>query len=266
MAVQSYPLTTLIIPGSQALSDSRLDRLLKSSGAIKAAALWVHYVAPSRPLDSDNAALTQILTYGDPPLDNECTHKLRQNIQGDDKNLDSYSLTYFVTPRIGTVSPWSTLATAIAHVCGLQDSVHRIERGIAFRFEFNDLQSGSPSWTSLLFDRMTQQLTVNQPPNTSLLFAESSPSPARTVKVLGANGPSVDALEKANRDEGLALDKDEIKYLAEGYGKLGRDPTDVELFMFAQVFVIMLQERLGPAFFLPRRVRPVDTICLPLRP
>src|SRR5690606_37106140 len=132
-----------------------------------------------------------------------------------------------VVPRPGTVSPWSSKATDIALVCGL-DWLRRVERGVYFFIE-----SGEPlpaaaldALAALLHDRMTE--AVIDPQAVGALFAAGTPRPLRHI------GASLEALTAANSELGLALSGDEIQYLHENFTRLGRDPTDVELMMFAQ--------------------------------
>ena len=137
---------------------------------------------------------------------------------------------FFVTPRKGTISPWSSKATDIFRNCGLA-TVNRVERGIRFRvlsgtseLSVEDLRAA----LSLLHDRMTEgvYLTLDD------LFEHRPPAPGRSFDVLGKG---LFALEEANRAMGLALSDDEIRYLYDSYSKAGRNPTDTELVMFGQV-------------------------------
>ena len=134
-----------------------------------------------------------------------------------------------VTPRPGTISPWSSKATDILHNCGLTDLL-RVERGIRYTFEWTeraeavDLHILAPR----LHDRMTEAV-IDDPQS---LFERISPRPLQTVSLL-ADGRS--AIVDANRRWGLALSGEELDYLADTYERLGRDPTDVELVMFANV-------------------------------
>ncbi len=136
----------------------------------------------------------------------------------------------YVVPRLGTISPWASKATDIARLCSLP--VRRVERGrvlelaVAAVLTTAELEKIAP----LLHDRMTETL-LTAPPTRELLFAEHEPQPVRTVDVLaGGRG----ALERANGELGLALSADEIDYLATQFTALARNPTDVELMMFAQ--------------------------------
>ena len=129
-----------------------------------------------------------------------------------------------VVPRPGTVSPWSSKATDIFHVAGLRN-VRRVERAVRWFVGPSDLEAD----LSPVYDRMTEALLRED--ELARVFAEAEPKPARTVDVL-RGGPQ--ALEQANTALGLALSPDEIEYLVSAYRDLQRDPTDVELMMFAQ--------------------------------
>ncbi len=132
-----------------------------------------------------------------------------------------------VVPRIGTISPWSSKATDIAHICGLR-RVRRIERGISYVAA--GLVEDEPALERALHDRMTESVLVHHT-DAARLFERAAPRPLGRI----ALGPAPRAaLERANRALGLALSPDEIDYLADAYHRLGRDPSDVELMMFAQ--------------------------------
>jgi phosphoribosylformylglycinamidine synthase len=133
-----------------------------------------------------------------------------------------------VVPRLGTLSPWASKATDIAHSCGLP-RVRRIERGTLYRLA-GLAQAERPRVLPLLHDRMTETV-LDGLEHAAELFRTTPPRPLSVIP-LGRDGRS--ALERANRDLGLALDPGEIDYLVAGFGALGRDPTDVELMMFAQ--------------------------------
>ncbi len=205
--------------GAPALSQFRLEKLLQSlksrePRAVAVSSRLIHFVDTLRPLDeSQLEVLGKLLTYGPRP------HAQAERGQQ-----------LLVTPRQGTVSPWSSKATDIARVCGLTD-VRRLERGTLYF-----LQTSSPlgkgeleSLGALLHDRMTESLwTDTLEPE---LFCTAPPRPLRVV-ALGSDGAA--ALARANAEWGLALSPEEIDYLVRAFGKLGRDPTDVELMMFAQ--------------------------------
>ncbi len=141
--------------------------------------------------------------------------------------------TLLVTPRPGTISPWSTKATDILHNCGLTN-VLRVERGIAWYLELSDGQlPGEKICTRiapLLHDRMVEAVLENLAAGESL-FIHAAPTPLTTVDVLGEGD---EALWQANQKLGLALSADEITYLTESFTQLGRNPNDIELMMFAQ--------------------------------
>ena len=206
--------------GAPALSQFRLDKLLQSlqgrdSRVRAVSSRLMHFVDSSVPIDESQLELLgKLLTYGP-----------RAQLQAERGQR------LLVTPRLGTVSPWSSKATDIAHVCGLV-GVRRLERGTLYFIdaaaalgteELRDLGA-------LLHDRMTESLMLDtQDP--AELFQAAEPRPLRSVS-LGADGHA--ALERANADWGLALSSEEIDYLVRAFGALGRDPSDVELMMFAQ--------------------------------
>ncbi len=134
------------------------------------------------------------------------------------------------TPRAGTISPWSSKATDIAQVCGLA-SVRRIERAIRYDLTVSQRLDDAAlrRLAAGLFDRMTE-MVVGNAGEAERLFAHHAPNGVRTI-ALAAGRP---ALEAANVQLGLALAPDEISYLLEAFARLGRDPTDAELMMFAQ--------------------------------
>ncbi len=212
--------------GAPALSQFRLDHLLRALRAqdprvIGLASRWLHFVDVSRPLtDAELEVLGKLLTYGPrtaPPSD------AGQRL--------------LVTPRVGTESPWSSKATDIARVCGL-DAVRRVERGTVYFIESASTLGLSElrQLGAHLHDRMTESIWI-EPINSAGsiepqgLFHGAAARPLRVVS-FGEDGHA--ALGKVNRDWGLALSSDEIDYLVAAFGKLGRDPTDVELMMFAQ--------------------------------
>ncbi|HEX5098996.1 MAG TPA: phosphoribosylformylglycinamidine synthase, partial [Polyangiaceae bacterium] len=134
-----------------------------------------------------------------------------------------------VVPRLGTLSPWASKATDIARSCGI-DGVERLERGILYRLEGNLSDADLASLAPLLHDRMTETV-LERMEDAARLFQRSAPRPLGRV---GLSAGGRDALVRANRELGLALDPDEIDYLVASFRELGRDPTDVELMMFAQ--------------------------------
>ena len=140
-----------------------------------------------------------------------------------------------VTPRPGTISPWSTKATDIAHNCGLT-KIQRLERGVAYYLDPGDepgaqLQEQELSRAmAVLHDRMTETLFLSTA-DAACLFGHAEPKPFVTVDVVEGGKA---ALEQANLDLGLALSDDEIDYLVGSFQSLGRNPSDVELMMFAQ--------------------------------
>ncbi len=139
-----------------------------------------------------------------------------------------------VVPRLGTISPWSSKATEIVHHCALP-AVTRIERGVVYYLKTRNGHGLSrtelKALLPLLHDRMTESVVTDLTGIEQNIFAASEPQPLATVDIL--QGGST-ALSVANVELGLALSNDEIDYLVENFSKLQRNPTDVELMMFAQ--------------------------------
>ncbi len=210
----------LILPGSSALSAFRKERLLAAlTRAVPAvedlAARHVHFV--------DTAADFS-------PLDHSRLNDLLADVIGRVPEFDD-GTTLLVVPRPGTLSPWSSKATDIAHNAGLT-SVRRIERGIAYRVRAGTVLTAAEydALAALLHDRMVEAV-FDSLDAAAALFAEHD---ARRLVQVPVQAQGRVALERANGDLGLALAGDEIDYLLENFLRLGRDPTDVELMMFAQ--------------------------------
>ncbi|KAF2246141.1 phosphoribosylformylglycinamidine synthase [Trematosphaeria pertusa] len=227
----------LILPGSLAFCDFRLKRLAQAIGAKEVRALWVHFVNPLKELDGNELnTLEQILHYGEyPDLQDRLSQTLVDAVHRNGEPRDNDTAMFYICPRPGTISPWSSLATMIARTCTLENSVKRIERGmvIAATFEKTPEADSIPNGDAL-HDRMTQTIS-RQAPNLDLIFSEHEPAQATTISFDEYSSPQA-ALEHANQELGLAMDKSEIEYLVEAYTQeLKRGPVDVELFMFAQV-------------------------------
>ncbi|MBK4116837.1 phosphoribosylformylglycinamidine synthase [Pluralibacter gergoviae] len=208
-----------ILRGSPALSAFRITKLLARFQAANLPvsniyAEYMHFAELSAPLsDEEQSRLASLLTYGPHLSSHTPAGKL-----------------LLVTPRPGTISPWSSKATDIAHNCGLQQVV-RLERGVAYYVEASTLSADQ--WQRVaaeLHDRMMESVfgSLQEAEN---LFAHHQPAPVASVDMLG-QGRS--ALEEANRRLGLALAEDEIDYLLDAFTTLNRNPNDIELYMFAQ--------------------------------
>jgi len=211
----------LTLRGAPALSDFRLQklrtRLADATGrAMEPYAEFMHFAELDQTLDEgEQLTLERLLRYG-PRLPG---HALEGQL-------------VLVAPRPGTISPWSSKATDIAHVCGLTKIV-RLERGVAhyLRVEGAELEDAElVVAAAVLHDRMTQ-VALYELADAAALFVSAEPRELRSVDVLAGGR---DALVAANRELGLALSEDEIDYLVESFGGLRRNPTDVELMMFAQ--------------------------------
>ncbi|KAI0471077.1 phosphoribosylformylglycinamidin [Xylariaceae sp. FL0804] len=144
-----------------------------------------------------------------------------------------YTRTFYITPR--NISPWSSKATSIAHVAGLQGQVYRIERARSVTVEFEEPFNGDDApWRHLLFDRMTEIISQDEP-DPSSMFVQGSPQPLGVVDIFSGGQDPLEVLKAYNLEQGLALDQSEMEYLVQEFTQLGRPPHDIELFMFAQV-------------------------------
>ncbi|MFL6582752.1 MAG: phosphoribosylformylglycinamidine synthase [Burkholderiales bacterium] len=212
----------LTLRGRNALSEFRLNKLIqavkKTIPAVTGIATeYWHFAQLKTPLQPpQRKILDRLLTYGPAP-----TH------------VSEKGRLLLVVPRLGTISPWSSKATDIAHSCGL-DTVDRIERGLAYYFS---TRSGDPLDTAeqravmpLIHDRMTQSV-LHSLDGAKQLFQHVAARPLTKIEVTRGGR---EALERANREMGLALSDDEMDYLLEYFLREARDPTDVELMMFAQ--------------------------------
>ncbi|KAJ3284942.1 hypothetical protein HK104_009699 [Borealophlyctis nickersoniae] len=252
----------IILPGSAALSDFRRDRLLAD---IKASlpsvsdvrAFYVHLIQPTDAFPKDENTeeskrlrdtLKVLLRYGSAQANSysdEESKLLASLSQGKVEKGNWH--TVLVLPRPGTISPWSSKATDIARTCGLGELIKRIERGVVY-FIHGDSDAAITdeqlkSFADAIHDRMTQ-VVLRAVPDDAQIFSQGEPGPLKTVPLLAAakegKNPR-EVLAKANKEWGLALAEDEIDYLVEAFlhpqepGVQPRDPTDVELMMFAQV-------------------------------
>ena len=153
--------------------------------------------------------------------------------QSDSQANHSRSAVY-VFPRPGTISPWSSQATGISHVCGLGQKVKRIERGKVFLFDSPKPQLSDMVYQSLeIFDRMTQCISP-APPSLEAMFAQHAPQPLRVIPSEGPGDNARQAIAMANTELGLGLTPEAEIHLVKVFHDLGRSPTDVELFTYAR--------------------------------
>ncbi|WP_175998102.1 phosphoribosylformylglycinamidine synthase [Burkholderia stabilis] len=216
-------------PGASALSDFRQTRLLDTLRQIDANIVavrgqFLHFVNAAEPLSADDSARIDALMHYGAPFEPAAEKGTAE--------------TFVVLPRFGTVSPWASKATDIAQHCGLTQ-VRRIERGVEFTVMLKSGLLGGKKALSddaraavvaALHDRMTESVVAARD-DAKHLFDELPAKPLASVDVLGVGRG---ALERANAELGLALADDEIDYLVDAFRKLERNPTDVELMMFAQ--------------------------------
>ena len=208
----------LILRGAPALSAFRHGKLLEQvSQKVPAVtglyAEFAHFADLKADLDTEQLqVLDRLLKYGPSVPVQEPVGRL-----------------FLVVPRFGTISPWASKATDIAHNCGLAN-VDRLERGIAYYVQGELTDAQAADIAAVLHDRMTQRV-LDRLEDASALFSHAQPRPMTSVDVLGGGRA---ALEAANVSLGLALAEDEIDYLVTSFQGLARNPNDIELMMFAQ--------------------------------
>ncbi|KAI8987628.1 phosphoribosylformylglycinamidine synthase [Mycotypha africana] len=261
----------LVLPGTSALSSFKSDSLLKSiqksiPNAVSVSAIFLHFVQPrsgqkevlKTASTEPSQILHNLLNYGYYSIEAEEKTSIESFLKSNAQEKEGNSTIIVVSPRAGTISPWSSKATNIAHLCNLFDYVERIERGVAYRIVTEDHQLSSEEISriaSLIHDRMTQSVDLCLPEPESV-FHHGQPAPLTVVDLMmnkkqKRNDGSSDKsrttdearglLMEANKTLGLALAEDEIDYLIDAFvgsessEGLQRNPTDVELFMFAQV-------------------------------
>lgn len=207
-------------PGSSAFSASRLAKLLSQVQSIASSvtalnAEFIHFSQSDAELSADHTViLEKLLQYGPKS-----------------EQVSESGQLFLVVPRAGTISPWSSKATDIAHNCGLTD-IKRLERGIAFYIESDQTITTDQQVAieAVIHDRMTEMVLDNLQ-SAEILFKTTEPVECTAIDIL-ANGR--DALVAANTELGLALSGDEIDYLVTSFTEMGRNPIDAELMMFAQ--------------------------------
>jgi len=207
-----------ILRGAPALSEFRTNKLLASAAQLDLPvtniyAEYVHFADLNAQLSAlELDKLNKLLTYGPTIAEHTPAGQL-----------------YLVTPRPGTISPWSSKATDIVNNCGLTN-INRLERGIAYYVEGDLNESQRQQLIGLLHDRM-MEVVSDQLQSAQQLFVSAQPGLMRSVDILGGGKQ---ALAEANVEMGLALADDEIEYLVHSFTELKRNPNDIELMMFAQ--------------------------------
>ena len=213
---------SVVLPlrGVTALSDFRVEKLFQKAAAlglpeVKLSSEFWYFVGSEKALDAATVEKLQALLAA-------------QSVEQTPKAREGLHL-FLVTPRLGTISPWASKATNIAENCGLE-GIERIERGMAVWLEGVLTDGQKQQWAALLHDRMTESVLTDIDA-AAQLFHHIQSETFSSVDVLGGGK---EALVKANTEMGLALSADEIDYLVENYQALQRNPSDVELMMFAQ--------------------------------
>ncbi|KAJ3322703.1 hypothetical protein HDV06_002754 [Boothiomyces sp. JEL0866] len=216
-----------VLTGSSALSEFRASNLLAQLPGVKAIqAYHLHLVQADSAVNLDSL------------LGEQSKNELLDSLLAG-KQINGWQ-SFVSLPRPGTISPWSSKATDIANICGFSQ-VKRIERGTVYFVQTQDASDAAYNFiSSKLHDRMTHQV-FKTIPEESQFFTYGNPKPLKQVDLIGAvgkDGPTPrQVLVKANQDWGLALAEDEIDYLVDAFlnSSVSRNPTDVELMMFAQV-------------------------------
>ena len=213
---------SVVLPlrGVTALSDFRVEKLFQKAATlglpeVKLSSEFWYFVGSEKTLDAATVEKLQALLAA-------------QSVEQTPKAREGLHL-FLVTPRLGTISPWASKATNIAENCGLE-GIERIERGMAVWLEGALTDGQKQQWAALLHDRMTESVLTDIDA-AAQLFHHIQSETFSSVDVLGGGK---EALVKANTEMGLALSADEIDYLVENYQALNRNPSDVELMMFAQ--------------------------------
>jgi len=210
----------IILNGAPSLSAFRRRKLLSSlqkavPAVTSVVAEYVHFAEVRGSLSAaKRSTLEALMTYGP-----------RQESGSTEGTL------LLVVPRPGTISPWSSKATDIAHNCGLDDVV-RVERGIAYYIGASETlcEDSLAQLSQELSDRMVESV-FTELEQAEALFTHHQPKPLTQVDILGGGAK---ALQLANVELGLALAEDEIDYLVASFEELQRNPSDTELMMFAQ--------------------------------
>ncbi len=232
--------------GCDVLSDFRQKKLLQSLQSVVSEcqsldARFVYFMDLSQPLDTDQRETLMQLLEAIPlksSPNNALTHSPSPTYPASLTDSLPPHHSFISVPRLGTISPWSTKATDIVHRCGLA-TINRVERGIQWELGFHGCLDGRifddridvSVLESLLYDPMTESV-LTETEAASVLFEIGEPAPLRVIDLL--NGGLAE-LNAANREFGFALSDEEQVYLVEQFTQLGRNPTDVELMMFAQV-------------------------------
>lgn len=198
-----------------------LDRINKQSNVqVKSVqGNWLYYVDLKK-AQAGLDKVQQLLQINDAP----------SNTTQADANTNTAVI--YISPR--NISPWSSKATSIAHVCGLKEQVHRVERGRVITIEFADPAPNDLPFRDIIHDRMTETITT-ETPSLDAMFVEGERASLVVVDIFANEQDPLSLLTDYNKTMGLALSSDEMQYLVDVYTKLGRPPHDVELFMFAQV-------------------------------
>lgn len=222
--------------GSAVLSSFRQEKLLNQMQQVlpeisSVSAHYVHFVDADKKLsDAETAVLEKLLRYG--PQQRQQWHKdvPFTNLRVELTEVANNGRLFLVVPRAGTISPWSSKATDIAHNCGLL-AINRIERGVAYHVQGGQWNTENKKIAAgCLHDRMIE-MVLDELDDAHCLFVHHEPVAGESIDVIGLGKA---ALTEANQQLGLALSDDEIDYLLDHFNTIKRNPIDAELMMFAQ--------------------------------
>lgn len=236
-----------VVYGNSALSKFRTDKILQALQArhpacVGVQATWLYFLNLECSLDlNQENTVADLLNLKDAPRENSVTasYPLQNKNALTASPGCKFPVCKFVVPRIGTISPWSSKATEIFHLCGL-NKITRIERGVFWQIEFAaddiaaEIEINNSHLCGIIYDPMTESILDHADDELALLalFASARPAPLQVIELLQGGAA---ALAQANLRCGFALSQPEQAYLIAKFTELARNPTDVELMMFAQV-------------------------------
>ncbi|RKF62067.1 putative phosphoribosylformylglycinamidine synthase [Erysiphe neolycopersici] len=206
--------------GRPCFTSPEAKKLAARANVDKISGYWLYYCHLKNNNEDVQAKLLELLSIPGTLLDGNGPLE---------KSNNSSQVLYTISRNI---SPWSSKATSISQVCGIKQ-IERIERGKMIIVDLKENHHDNNNWKNVLYDRMTESLS-DKVPDASGIFSQHNPSPLEVIDLSTERNP-MEKLNDYNIKNGLSLDESEIEYIAQAYKKLGRSPTDIELFMFAQI-------------------------------
>ncbi|KAI6248693.1 Phosphoribosylformylglycinamidine synthase [Erysiphe necator] len=206
--------------GTPCFTSPEANKLAARADVDKVFGYWLYYCCLKNNNENVQAKISELLSIPTTTLGEI----------GPLEQISDTSHVLYSIPR--NISPWSSKATSISQVCGIKQ-LERIERGKMIIVDFKKTLHRNDNWKDVLYDRMTESLS-DSIPDASKIFKKHDPLPLEVIDLSMGRSP-IEILNDYNLQNGLSLDKAEIEYLAQAYKKLDRSPTDIELFMFAQI-------------------------------